>query len=202
MNKPPKNATKHCLSVDCPERRSVCCEAKPKTFNKPEGGGYFICSKCGNQFEGGKCSAPDLSIEPLKDPRLCNFMIMTPTPLHNGGMWCAEPYPCKRHGKWREDNPVHTNPDHVCTPACDYHVVRDGQHIHLRQTFKLVDYKGKFTIAHDPEKVDDLDEVVGEITRSELIMEAANRKLAAEYYGVPAIVTDDVALNMLFGETK
>lgn len=39
---------------------------------------------------------------------ICGFMILTPTPVHNGGMWCAEPYPCKHHGEWK---------DHLKTPA-------------------------------------------------------------------------------------
>ena len=45
-------------------------------------------------------------VEPLlKDEKKeeCGFMILTPTPIHNGGMWCAESYPCKQHGEWRKD---------------------------------------------------------------------------------------------------
>lgn len=42
---------KHCISVSCKSRRSKCCNAKPKTFTKPEGGGYFICATCGNPFQ-------------------------------------------------------------------------------------------------------------------------------------------------------
>ena len=29
----------------------------------------------------------------------CGYMILTPTPEHNGGMWCAEPKPCRLHGE-------------------------------------------------------------------------------------------------------
>jgi hypothetical protein len=32
----------------------------------------------------------------------CKFMILTPSPEHNGGMWCAEKYPCKNHGSWKD----------------------------------------------------------------------------------------------------
>lgn len=32
---------------------------------------------------------------------LCRYMILTPNPLHNGGAWCAEKYPCERHGLWK-----------------------------------------------------------------------------------------------------
>lgn len=33
----------------------------------------------------------------------CGFMILTPhyDNGHNGGMWCAAEYPCKRHGVWK-----------------------------------------------------------------------------------------------------
>lgn len=27
----------------------------------------------------------------------CGHMILTPTPEHNGGLWCAEKKPCKIH---------------------------------------------------------------------------------------------------------
>lgn len=30
----------------------------------------------------------------------CGYMILTPTPEHNGGMWCADVYPCSKHGEW------------------------------------------------------------------------------------------------------
>lgn len=46
-----------CAGLNCPERRSVCCNAKPKPFSKPDGGGYFICSSCGIEYQGGKCIA-------------------------------------------------------------------------------------------------------------------------------------------------
>lgn len=32
-------------------------------------------------------------------PKECGRMILTPTPLHNGGMWCAERLPCRFHTK-------------------------------------------------------------------------------------------------------
>ncbi len=54
---------KTCASIDCPERRSVCCKAKPKEFTKIEGGGHFICSSCGIQYEGGKCIAGDTTCD-------------------------------------------------------------------------------------------------------------------------------------------
>ena len=37
-----------------------------------------------------------------KPKETCGFMVMTPNLLHNGGMWCAEDYPCKTHGKWKD----------------------------------------------------------------------------------------------------
>lgn len=36
----------------------------------------------------------------------CKFMILTPSPEHNGGMWCSEEYPCKQHGKWKKSEPI------------------------------------------------------------------------------------------------
>lgn len=65
-------------------------------------------------------------------------------------------------------------------------------------TFALVDYKGKFEIAHDPDSVHPHDFVVGSITRRELIADAANRAAAAAYYGVPAYVGNDTAIRSLF----
>jgi len=34
----------------------------------------------------------------------CGFMLLTPhyDSGHNGGMWCAEDYPCRLHGEWRK----------------------------------------------------------------------------------------------------
>lgn len=40
------------------------------------------------------------------DKKECGYMILTPSPQHNGGMWCAELYPCKQHGEWRERQAV------------------------------------------------------------------------------------------------
>lgn len=37
-----------------------------------------------------------------QEPDKCGFMILTPTPLHNGGAWCSEKYPCTHHGEWRD----------------------------------------------------------------------------------------------------
>ena len=36
---------------------------------------------------------------------LCEYMILTPhyDNGHNGGMWCAEEYPCSMHGLWKKD---------------------------------------------------------------------------------------------------
>lgn len=35
----------------------------------------------------------------------CGYMILTPhyDSGHNGGMWCAEDYPCPRHGEWEKN---------------------------------------------------------------------------------------------------
>jgi len=41
-----------------------------------------------------------------KEEDKCDFMILSPHYYsgHNGGMWCNENYPCKRHGKWKDFN--------------------------------------------------------------------------------------------------
>lgn len=46
-----------CLSIDCPERKSVCCGVKSQNNPIPKSKILFICGKCGNGFEGGKCTA-------------------------------------------------------------------------------------------------------------------------------------------------
>jgi|GEM_PF-4552069 len=48
---------KTCASLSCPERRSVCCNAKSKAYSADEGTGYFKCATCGGEFIGGKCTA-------------------------------------------------------------------------------------------------------------------------------------------------
>jgi len=32
-----------------------------------------------------------------KEEKTCGSMILTPNPLHNGGMWCSEKKPCALH---------------------------------------------------------------------------------------------------------
>lgn len=51
-----------CAGLNCPERRSVCCNAKP-TEQATKNGGYFICSKCRKQYQGGECTAGDTKEE-------------------------------------------------------------------------------------------------------------------------------------------
>ena len=43
-----------CLSIDCPERKSVCCDSISRLESNmtPE---HFVCSKCDRIFVGGKC---------------------------------------------------------------------------------------------------------------------------------------------------
>jgi len=64
----------------------------------------------------------------------------------------------------------------------------------------LLDYKGKFEIIAD--EADWMDDVVGEITKEEILKwskgRVAHHKEMAEYYGVPAIFTKDADLKKLF----
>lgn len=52
----------------------------------------------------------------------CKFMILTPhyDNGHNGGMWCAEEYPCEKHGEWKTKTPQKARgeeiPEHC--PGC------------------------------------------------------------------------------------
>jgi len=53
MTKPKSKYKKTCLSIDCPERISLCCGASSKRGTKYT----FECSKCGKEFVGGECTA-------------------------------------------------------------------------------------------------------------------------------------------------
>lgn len=48
---------KTCLSIDCPERKSICCGAISQAVSGEEGTGHFECSACGKEYIGGKCTA-------------------------------------------------------------------------------------------------------------------------------------------------
>ena len=61
----------------------------------------------------------------------------------------------------------------------------------MNKTFLLIDYKGKFTIIFDKGKEDDFDVVVGEISKEQAILDAKWRIEVSEYYGIPAIITED-----------
>ena len=50
-----------CLSVDCPERRSTCCNAISEAVSGDEGTGYFACSVCKKEYVGGECNAQTLN---------------------------------------------------------------------------------------------------------------------------------------------
>ncbi len=58
-----------CLNIECAERKSFCCQAKPLRLTTPNINAptnvtkeqikvdLFACSKCYQQFVGGKCNA-------------------------------------------------------------------------------------------------------------------------------------------------
>lgn len=56
-NMKPSKIVMTCVSVDCPERKSVCCKANSKAATGDEGTGHFECSACGKEFRGGRCNA-------------------------------------------------------------------------------------------------------------------------------------------------
>lgn len=59
------------------------------------------CCKCPCHHKDVDCHYCQCHEEPESTEK-CDYMILTPTPDHNGGMWCAENYPCKKHGEWKE----------------------------------------------------------------------------------------------------
>lgn len=66
-------------------------------------------------------------------------------------------------------------------------------------TFKLIDYKGKWDIICDEDRVDDTwDVVVGEISKEDAIKEAPQRVEACRYYGIPSYFGADKELNDLY----
>lgn len=56
------------------------------------------------------------------------------------------------------------------------------------ETIKLVDYKGKYDIGIDDDRIDDMDIVVGEIVVEDFINELPDRKEACQYYGIPVYI--------------
>ena len=45
----------HCLSLDCAERKSICCGASSEASSADEGTSFFICSKCKHEFISPPC---------------------------------------------------------------------------------------------------------------------------------------------------
>ena len=54
---------------------------------------------------------------------------------------------------------------------------------------KLIDYKGKYSIATDECDEDDI--VVGEISKEDLIKQIPERVEACTYYGIPVYIGED-----------
>jgi len=55
----------------------------------------------------------------------------------------------------------------------------------------LADYKGKYDIIMDEDCADDLDFIVGEISKEDALEEASERIENCTYYGVPAYIGND-----------
>lgn len=73
--------TQYCLSLDCPERKSVCCSYTCRGAGEGEkllGVTEFFCSKCGKEFESGKCTASYKCISDTVDSIIGNPF--TPNP--------------------------------------------------------------------------------------------------------------------------
>ena len=68
-HQPPDKVTMTCLSLDCPERKSLCCGEGCTNGNKGEP--HFVCRKCRKEYQGGECDA----FERInKSPDKANFL--------------------------------------------------------------------------------------------------------------------------------
>ena len=56
-----KNVKITCLSINCPERFSLCCQAY--CTNGKEGEAHFVCSKCRKEFKSPPCHSQDSKCE-------------------------------------------------------------------------------------------------------------------------------------------
>lgn len=63
-NKPENKPEKHCLSLSCPERRSLCCGEGGEAVIADEGTAYYECKGCRKEFIGGACNAGRPKIPP------------------------------------------------------------------------------------------------------------------------------------------
>lgn len=66
----------------------------------------------------------------------------------------------------------------------------------MKETFHLINYKGKFNIIQDKELLDEpWDVVVGEIDLATAIKQSEDRARLAMYYGVPCYIGKNKKLN-------
>ena len=49
-----------CLGLNCPERRSLCCNEI--CTNGETGEPHFVCKKCRKEYVGGECNAGTITI--------------------------------------------------------------------------------------------------------------------------------------------
>ena len=63
---------------------------------------------------------------------------------------------------------------------------------------KLIDYKGKYSIIVDDDRIDDMDYVIGEISKEDAIKEVKERLEASDYYGIPAYIGSDKDLLKIY----
>ncbi len=64
----------YCLSIDCPERFSLCCRATCRASSEPErmlGVPPYFCSKCGKEFVGGECNVKERTLEEMASSYRC-----------------------------------------------------------------------------------------------------------------------------------
>lgn len=75
MSIPIKAQLIHCSSLECPEHRSLCCNAKPKILQlgKSVRGIRIICSVCGDSYQGGECTS-DTSAQSGKSAQLLRVL--------------------------------------------------------------------------------------------------------------------------------
>lgn len=96
-----KRIEKHCLGLNCPERKSICCGAGCEAVSGDEGTGHYQCKKCHGEFIGGKCTAGDI-IPPNADTTMTYPLLEKAPQPHTS--WQFLDFICKNNEIVYENN--------------------------------------------------------------------------------------------------
>lgn len=110
----------------------ICGCKSPILSNRPYDG-YAVSEK------------PMSRTQELKEKGKCGFMILTPTPEHNGGMWCAENVPCRWHNYKKEPSATVTSTDNMACPHTTKHTEIESTYLtndkgQIKHTYSIVTY--------------------------------------------------------------